>query len=140
MKTKKCSKCKLELPLDMFEEDDNGKLKKKCIDCEVAMRVEKHIIYKGHSAYALLDDYCFLSKNLYNYANYLVRQVFIITSKLAEGSVITKEQEKYLSSVNEMVDKFNENKLNIYETKKAKAIADKKEIPEKPKKIDYKTK
>lgn len=121
----------------MFDEDDNGKLKKKCIDCEVPMRVEKHLISKGHSAYALLDDYCFLSKNLYNYANYLVRQVFIITSKLAEGSEITKEQEKYLTSVNEMVDKYNEHKLSIYETKKLKAIENKKELPNKPKEIDY---
>lgn len=40
-------------------------------------RVEKHIIKSNHNLYALIDDYSFKSKNLYNYANYLVRQEFI---------------------------------------------------------------
>ncbi|GGA25204.1 transposase [Okeania sp. KiyG1] len=39
--------------------------------------VERHIIQKNHLFYAEIDQLCFLSKNLYNYANYLVRQSFI---------------------------------------------------------------
>ncbi len=39
--------------------------------------VERHIIQKNHRFYAEIDRLCFLSKNLYNYANYLVRQSFI---------------------------------------------------------------
>ncbi len=39
--------------------------------------VERHIIQKNHRCYAEIDRLCFLSKNLYNYANYLVRQSFI---------------------------------------------------------------
>ena len=39
--------------------------------------VERHIIKKNHRFYAEIDRLCFLSKNLYNYANYLVRQSFI---------------------------------------------------------------
>ena len=42
---------------------------------------EKHIIKKGHSLYREIDEVCFLSKNLYNKANYIVRQEFINTSK-----------------------------------------------------------
>ncbi|MDJ0598722.1 MAG: transposase [Crocosphaera sp.] len=39
--------------------------------------VERHIIQNNHRFYAEIDRLCFLSKNLYNYANYLVRQSFI---------------------------------------------------------------
>ena len=46
--------------------------------------VEKHIINLNHSLYSECDKLCFLSKNLYNYTNYLVRQTFISTSKLKE--------------------------------------------------------
>lgn len=40
-------------------------------------RVEKHIIKPSHELFKLIDDYSFKSKNLYNYANYLIRQEFI---------------------------------------------------------------
>ena len=39
--------------------------------------VERHIIQKNHRFYPEIDRLCFLSKNLYNYSNYLVRQSFI---------------------------------------------------------------
>ncbi|MDJ0518926.1 MAG: transposase [Trichodesmium sp. MO_231.B1] len=39
--------------------------------------VERHIIQPTHRFYPEIDRLCFLSKNLYNYANYLVRQSFI---------------------------------------------------------------
>jgi len=41
------------------------------------MRVEKFLIHKSHPYYGMLDDFCFKSKNLYNYANYQIRQAFI---------------------------------------------------------------
>lgn len=40
-------------------------------------RVEKHIIRSNNKYYKMLDEYCFKSKNLYNYANYIIRQEFI---------------------------------------------------------------
>lgn len=40
-------------------------------------RVEKHIIKRNNKYYKMLDEYCFKSKNLYNYANYIIRQEFI---------------------------------------------------------------
>jgi len=46
-------------------------------------RVEQHMIEKGHPLFDLIDDYSFLSKNLYNSANYHIRQVFIAASKLS---------------------------------------------------------
>jgi putative transposase len=43
--------------------------------------VEKHIINKNSALYAECDSVCFKSKNLYNYANHIIRQEFIQTSK-----------------------------------------------------------
>lgn len=40
-------------------------------------RVEQHIIKKNDLSWKLIDDLCFKSKNLYNYANYIIRQEFI---------------------------------------------------------------
>lgn len=40
-------------------------------------RIEKHIIKRNNKYYKMLDEYCFKSKNLYNYANYIIRQEFI---------------------------------------------------------------
>ena len=40
-------------------------------------QVERHIIKRSHSIWQQIDKLCFLSKNLYNYANYQVRQAFI---------------------------------------------------------------
>jgi putative transposase len=41
-------------------------------------QVERHIIKESHVIWQEIDYLCFLSKNLYNYANYKVRQSFII--------------------------------------------------------------
>jgi len=40
-------------------------------------RVEQHQIKKDHPLYKVIDEYSFKSKNLYNYANYIIRQKFI---------------------------------------------------------------
>lgn len=40
-------------------------------------RTEKHVIRPSHPGYGLLMDFCRKSKDLYNHANYLVRQAFI---------------------------------------------------------------
>ena len=40
-------------------------------------RTEKHHIKKVNLVYSFIDNLCFQSKNLYNYANYILRQKFI---------------------------------------------------------------
>lgn len=45
---------------------------------------EKHIINAYHVYYNECNKICLLSKNLYNYSNYIIRQKFIETSKLKE--------------------------------------------------------
>ena len=43
----------------------------------IVQRTEQHQIDHSNSIWKLIDDYCFRSKNLYNYANYQIRQEFI---------------------------------------------------------------
>jgi len=46
-----------------------------------SQRVERHMIYPKNEYYSMLDNFCFMSKNLYNFANYHVRQKFIKTGE-----------------------------------------------------------
>jgi putative transposase len=86
----------------------------------IVSRMEKHTINKNHPMYKIADELCFKSKNLYNYANYIARQIFIITGKLKNNEEITLEQEDYLNQMNVEVDKFNEYKINNLNKKKTK--------------------
>lgn len=45
------------------------------------MRVEKHIIKSTNKYYPMLKEYCHASKNLYNHANYIVRNNFFKEDK-----------------------------------------------------------
>lgn len=45
------------------------------------MIVEQQIIRPSHPKYKTIDEMCFHSKDLYNYANYLIRQSFIINKE-----------------------------------------------------------
>lgn len=51
--------------------------------------VEQHIIKKSNSMYKEIDEISFLSKNLYNKANYVVRQEFISTTKQKEEGKVS---------------------------------------------------
>lgn len=46
------------------------------IKIQTIQLVEKHCINKNNKYYDLLDYYCYISKNLYNFANYHIRQSF----------------------------------------------------------------
>ena len=43
----------------------------------IETRVERHIIKRNNKNYKFLDNLCFKSKNLYNHANYVLRNEFI---------------------------------------------------------------
>lgn len=47
----------------------------------IVQRIEKQVIKSTNKYYSMLNDFCFKSKNLYNHANYLVRQEFIQNNK-----------------------------------------------------------
>ena len=43
----------------------------------IANRVEQQIIRRTHPLWGVIDEMCFNAKNLYNYANYIIRQEYI---------------------------------------------------------------
>lgn len=47
----------------------------------IIQQVEKHIIKKSHPCYSMFCEYTYLAKNLYNHANFLVRNEFVNTGK-----------------------------------------------------------
>ncbi|HCL4447277.1 TPA: transposase [Clostridium botulinum] len=100
-------------------------------------RVERHIINNKHPCFRVFDELCFKSKNLYNYANYQIRQIFIITSKLSKNERVYKEQLDYLKDINIKVDEFNELRKINFEKAKIKASKENKEFKKKLKTIKY---
>ena len=62
---------------------------------------EEHVIHckKSDELLQRVDGYCFQSKNLYNSANFLIRQCGRISRLLAEGEILTS-LEKYAGSGN----------------------------------------
>lgn len=55
----------------------------------LATRVEQHQIRKHHPMYKAIDELCFKSKNVYNYANYIIRQEFINNDKWIRYNQLT---------------------------------------------------
>ena len=54
-------------------------------------RVERHIIRKGRYNYQEIQTVCHLSKNLYNYVNYILRQSFFEIGSILSGIVINAD-------------------------------------------------
>lgn len=54
------------------------------------MRVERHIIKKNHPMYNIIDEYCFKSKDLYNFSNYQIRQMFIKDGSYIDDKKLSK--------------------------------------------------
>lgn len=53
-------------------------------------RVERHIIKPNSPFFEILIDFCHKSKNLYNHANYLIRQEFVSNNKWIRYSELDK--------------------------------------------------
>ena len=51
-------------------------------------RVERHIINKNHKMFNICNQYCKLSKDLYNHANYIIRQEFIANNNFIGNYVV----------------------------------------------------
>ncbi len=65
---------------------------------ETKTRIEKHIIKASDSFFPMLFDFCHKSKNLYNHANFLIRQAFTTEEKwirYAELDNILKSDVEY---------------------------------------------
>lgn len=61
------------------------------------VRSERHIISKNHKMFNIVDDFCFKSKNLYNYANYIIRQEFIKNGKYISYNEMAKNIKQHES-------------------------------------------
>ena len=48
----------------------------------MVMRTEKHLIKNKNEYYQILSEFCHLSKNLYNFANYHARQGYIKNGRI----------------------------------------------------------
>ena len=83
-------------------------------------RVYQTQINKNHLMYNTITDFCIKSKNVYNYGNYIIRQIFIITSKLNNNQSVNQDQQEFLNNINIKVDEYNEFKLNNFKKKQAK--------------------
>lgn len=86
----------------------------------IANRIEQYQINKSHPSYKLIDELCFKSKNIYNYGNYISRQIFIITSKLNNNKEISEDEQEFLSLINKKVSEFNKLKKNNLKLKQSK--------------------
>src|SRR5215831_3558819 len=61
-------------------------------------RVEQQVIEKSHHQYRAIDDMAFASKNLWNLANYHVRQSFLLQKKYLNNAAtfhLLKETDAY---------------------------------------------
>ena len=56
----------------------------------IESRVEKHLIKRNHPYYSMLDNFCYMSKNLYNHANYIVRDEFCKSGKWIKYAELDK--------------------------------------------------
>ena len=85
----------------------------------VIQQVEKHIIKKSHPYYNMLCEYTHLAKNLYNHANYLVRNEFVETGKwlqYQELDKILKQDFDYPDYRNMPVSQSAQQVLRLLET------------------------
>ncbi|WP_236721503.1 transposase [Trichormus sp. NMC-1] len=53
--------------------------------------VERHIIQRNHPHYQEIDKLCFAAKNLYNFANFHIRQSFIFAQKYLDYNCLAKQ-------------------------------------------------
>jgi putative transposase len=54
------------------------------------LRVEKHILKSANPFFDMLMDFCHKSKNLYNHANYIIRQEFVSNGKWIKYNELDK--------------------------------------------------
>lgn len=75
--------------------------------------VEKHVVNQNSKLFSECDNLCFKSKNLYNYANYIVREEFINSSKAKQNGLIRNTNYLNYYSVNKIL--INSKQFDYYE-------------------------
>ena len=54
------------------------------------IRLERHVLNKGHPMWKACDELCLQSKNMYNVCNYTIRQEFFATKKVMSYGELNK--------------------------------------------------
>ena len=67
--------------------------------------VEQHIIKKSNKYFNICNELCIKSKNLYNYANYIIRQEFINTTKKKKEGLTEKVNYLNYYEINKLLKK-----------------------------------
>ena len=73
---------------------------------------EKHVIHKSENKklYAKRDNECFLSKNLYNATNYIIKQVYRIHLKIKNHKRLEPWESDLLFEINKGIKEYNQGK------------------------------
>lgn len=62
---------------------------------------------KTEKAYGTIDSFCFCSKSLKNYTNYLIKQCFRISRKLKDGIALEDWEDVLLNDINRAIEEYN---------------------------------
>ena len=95
--------------------------KKKEVQADNELEIKRVSIYQvkpSHPLFAFCDDLTFCAKNLYNLANYYLRQCFIFHKR----ENIPNDIQKLFDELNECIDAFNEKSKKSFILKKKKNI------------------
>lgn len=75
--------------------------------------VENHSIKQNRKNKALfnrIDEYCYLSKNLRNATNYIIKQCSRISYKLKQGESLEDWERVFIKQINEGIIAYNESR------------------------------
>lgn len=84
-------------------------------NADLGYYVEKHMLYKKDypNEWAMLDDMCFKSKNLFNHVNYILRTAWFASQHMYKGEplhedpVIAEKIKAEVDNINSLIDEYN---------------------------------
>ena len=95
-----------------LENSENKDMNDKQKDENILKRVSIYQIKTKHPMFSYADSNTFYGKNLYNLANYYIRQCFINHSK--DEKDLTQEQKGFIENINKYIKKYNEQYANNF--------------------------
>lgn len=103
---------KKRLQTNKVENSKNKDVNNKQKDENILKRVSIYQIKTKHSMFSYADSNTFYGKNLYNLANYYIRQCFINHSK--DEKDLTQEQKDFIENINENIKTYNKHYANNF--------------------------
>ena len=103
---------KKRLQTNKVENSKNKNINDKQKNENILKRVSIYQIKTKHPMFSYADSNTFYGKNLYNLANYYIRQCFINHSK--DEKDLTQEQKGFIENINKYIKKYNEQYANNF--------------------------